>query len=87
MGREQSFRYELIHQMDIISGKKSGSGQIFLGRQQSYIDVAGVEHIGVLGQAEGFQPLADAGGHAANSSSSALASFRSFVSKPSVNQS
>jgi hypothetical protein len=37
-----------------------------------------------LGETNRFQPLADLA-HIASSSSSALASFRSSVSKPSVN--
>jgi hypothetical protein len=49
------------------------------------VDLVGLERIGVLGKADGLEPLAEPG-HAANSASSDLACFRSSVSKPSVNQ-
>ena len=53
--------------------------------QQIRINVIFFERIGVLAEADSLQPI-PYGAHAASSSSSASASFRSLVSNPSVNQ-
>src|SRR5262249_29751646 len=53
--------------------------------KQINIKIVGLEGIGVLSEADGIQPFADLT-HVASCSKSALASFRSSVSWPSVNQ-
>jgi hypothetical protein len=53
--------------------------------EQIEIDVVGLEGVGILGKTNCFQPLVDRA-HIASCSSNPLASFRSSVSKPSVNQ-
>jgi hypothetical protein len=53
--------------------------------EQIHLDVIGLEGIGILAKADRLQPFSDLA-HALSCSSSALASFKSNVSKPSVNQ-
>ena len=57
---------------------------IDLGEQVS-VNVVGFEGVGILGETD-LLKLIPYCAHAASSSSSALASFRSAESKPSVNQ-
>src|SRR6516164_4814201 len=57
---------------------------IDLGEQVS-VNVVGLEGVGILGETDLLEPTPYSA-HAASSSSSAFASFRSGVSKPSVNQ-
>jgi hypothetical protein len=45
----------------------------------------GLKHFGVLAEANSFQPIADLA-HAVSCSNNTLASYRTGVSKPSVNQ-
>ena len=54
--------------------------------EQINVDIVRMKCVGILSEANRFQPLAHAA-HIASCSSSALASFRSSVSKPSVNHS
>jgi hypothetical protein len=58
---------------------------IDLGEQVS-VNVVGFEGVGILGKTDLLEPIPYCA-YAASSSMSALASFRSAVSKPSVNQS
>ena len=53
--------------------------------EQINVDVVGLEGVGILAKAVRLQPFPDLA-HALSCSSSALASVRSSVSKPSVNQ-
>ena len=53
--------------------------------QQVHLDVVGLEGVGILAEANSSQPRPDVA-HDVNSSSSAFASCKSLVSKPSVNQ-
>jgi len=57
---------------------------IDLGEQVS-VNVVGFEGVGILGKTDLLEPISYCA-HAASSSRSAFASFRSAVSKPSVNQ-
>ena len=57
---------------------------IDLGEQVS-VNVVGFEGVGILGETDLLEPIPYCT-HAASSSRSAFASFRSCVSKPSVNQ-
>ena len=52
---------------------------------QIRINVICFERVGVLAETNGLKPIPHRA-HAASSSRSAFASFRSFVPKPSVNQ-
>jgi hypothetical protein len=54
--------------------------------EQIHVDVVGLEGIGILAKTNRLQPCPDLA-HALSCSSSVLASFKSSVSKPSVNQS
>src|SRR6516164_5125064 len=53
--------------------------------KQINVKIVGLEGIGVLSEADDIQPFADLT-HVTSCSKSALASFRSRVSNPSVNQ-
>ena len=53
--------------------------------EQIHVDVVSLEGVGILGKTDRLQPFSDLA-HALSCSSSALASFKSSVSKPSVNQ-
>src|SRR5215472_1782432 len=53
--------------------------------EQINIDVVGLEGVGILAKAVRLQPFPDLA-HALSCSSSAFASFRSSVSKPSLNR-
>src|SRR5262249_1541088 len=53
--------------------------------KQINVKIVGLEGISILAEANRFQPFAHLA-HTASCSSSAFASFRSRVSKPSVNQ-
>ena len=52
--------------------------------KQINVKIVGLKGIGVLSEADGLQPFADLT-HVASCSKSVFASFRSRVSKPSVN--
>jgi hypothetical protein len=54
--------------------------------EKVHVDVVGLEGVGILAKADRLEPFSDLA-HALSCSSSALASFKSRVSKPSVNQS
>jgi hypothetical protein len=53
--------------------------------EQIHVDVIVLEDLGVLAKTDRLQPTADLA-HALSCSNSVLASFKSSVSKPSVNQ-
>jgi hypothetical protein len=53
--------------------------------EQIHVDMVRLEGVRILAQADGLQPFSDLA-HALSCSSSALASCKSSVSKPSVNQ-
>jgi hypothetical protein len=53
--------------------------------EKLHVDVVGLEGVGILAEPDDLQPFPDLA-HALSCSSSALASFKSSVSKPSVNQ-
>src|SRR5262249_29286217 len=53
--------------------------------QKVHVDVVGLEGVGILAKADRLKPFPDLA-HALSSSSSDLASFKSGVSKPPVNQ-
>jgi hypothetical protein len=53
--------------------------------EKIHVDVIGLEGVGILAKPDGLESFANLA-HALSCSSSALASFKSSVSKPSVNQ-
>jgi hypothetical protein len=54
--------------------------------EKIHVDVVRLEGVGILAKTDRLQPFSDLA-HAFSCSSSDLASFKSSVSKPSVNQS
>jgi hypothetical protein len=53
--------------------------------EQIHIDVVGLARVGILGETDFLQPIADLT-HGVSCSNNAFASFRIGVSNPSVNQ-